>query len=238
MKKNILILFLFVSLSALAQRSLNDYKYAIVPVKFDFLSEPNEYRLNTITKFNLTKMGFEAFYSNEDLPLETAGERCSRIFVDVEKISSLLSTKLVVVFRDCNNVEINRSDVGVSKTKEYKNAYPEALNDAFKSLLAFGYNYNGTVYKPESAKKVETPKSSVEPEDTPNMLFAQPIPNGYQLVDKTPKVVFKIFKTSHPDYFTVQSDAINGALIRKNNEWVLEYYKDDKPVSEKLLIKF
>ncbi|MDQ7959774.1 hypothetical protein [Flavobacterium lindanitolerans] len=237
MKKNILILFLFVSLSALAQRSLNDYKYAIVPVRFAFANEENEYRLNTITKFNLTKMGFEAFYDNEDLPLETAGERCSRLFVNVEKVSSLLSTKVVVVFRDCNNVEISRSSIGLSKAKEYKIAYPEALNDAFKSLFTFGYNYNGTVYKPESVKK-ETPKSSVEPEDTPNMLFAQPISNGYQLVDKTPKVVFKIFKTSHPDYFTVQSDTINGALIRKNNEWVLEYYKDDKPVSEKLLIKF
>lgn len=237
MKKNILILFLFASLSALAQRSLNDYKYAIVPVKFSFTNEENEYRLNTITKFNLTKMGFEAFYDNEDLPLETAGERCSRVFVNVEKISSLLSTKLVVVFRDCENKEINRSDVGVSKAKEYRLAYPEALNNAFETLFTFGYNYNGTVYKAEP-KKVVTPKSSVEPEDTPNMLFAQPISNGYQLIDKTPKVVFKIFKTSHPDYFTVQSETINGALIRKNNEWILEYYKDDKPVSEKLLIKF
>lgn len=237
MKKNILILFLFASLSALAQRSLNDYKYAIVPVKYDFLNEANEYRLNTITKHNLIKMGFQAFYDNEDLPLETAGERCSRVFVSVEKINGLLSTKLVVVFRDCENKEINRSDVGISKLKEFKLAYPEALNNAFKSLFTFGYNYNGTVYKAEP-KKVETPKSSVEPDDTPNMLFAQPISNGYQLIDKTPKVVFKIFKTSHPDYFTVQSETINGALIRKNNEWILEYYKDDKPVSEKLLIKF
>lgn len=237
MKKNILILFLFASLSALAQRSLNDYKYAIVPVKYDFLNEANEYRLNTITKHNLIKMGFEAFYDNEDLPLETAGERCSRVFVSVEKINGLLSTKLVVVFRDCENKEINRSDVGISKLKEFKLAYPEALNNAFKSLFTFGYNYNGTVYKAEP-KKVVAPKSSVEPDDTPNMLFAQPISNGYQLIDKTPKVVFKIFKTSHPDYFTVQSETINGALIRKNNEWILEYYKDDKPVSEKLLIKF
>ncbi|TPD69902.1 hypothetical protein [Flavobacterium microcysteis] len=237
MKKNILILFLFASLSALAQKSLNNYKYAIVPVKFAFTNEENEYRLNTITKFNLSKMGFEAFYDNENLPLETAGERCSRVFVNVEKVSSLLSTKLIVVFRDCENREITRSDVGTSKAKEYKLAYPEALNNAFKSLFALGYNYNGTVYKAET-KKVETPKSSVEPEDTPNMLFAQPISNGYQLIDKTPKVVFKIFKTSHPDYFTVQSETINGALIRKNNEWILEYYKDDKPVSEKLLIKF
>lgn len=228
---------MFASLSALAQRSLNDYKYAIVPVKFNFTNEENEYRLNTITKFNLTKMGFEAFYDNENLPLEIATERCSRVFVNVEKVSSLMATKLVVVFRDCENKEINRSDIGSSKAKEYRLAYPEALNNAFKSLFTIGYNYNGKVYKAES-KKAETPKSSVEPENTPNMLFAQPISNGYQLVDRTPKVVFKIFKTSHPDYFTVQSDTINGALIRKNNEWILEYYKDDKPVSEKLLIKF
>lgn len=238
MKKYVLILSLFISIAASAQRTLNDYRYVIVPVKYDFLDEENKYRLNTITKFNLTQMGFEAFYSNEDLPLEAAAERCSRLFVNVEKIDSFLSTRVVIVFRDCDNNVVNQSTVGISKAKEFKLAYPEALNDAFKSLFTFGYKYNGTVYKSSAKKPVEIPKSSVESEDTPNMLFAQAISNGYQLVDKTPKVVFKIFKTSHPDYFTVQSETINGALIRKNNEWILEYYKDDKPVSEKLLIKF
>lgn len=239
MKKYFLILFLSISIFASAQKSLNDYKYVIVPVKYSFLKEENKYRLNTFTKFNLQKMGFEAFYENENLPTEAASDRCQNLYVNVDDEGGLLATKLIVTFRDCQNKVVHTSLVGKSKSKDYKIAYPEALNDAFVSLFNYGYKYNGGVNLPEpEAKKDHTPKSSPQIDESQNYLFAQPIPNGYQLVDKTPKVVLKIYKTSQPDYFTAQSETKNGAVIKKNGEWILEYYKDDKPVTEKLLIKF
>lgn len=243
MKKYILILFLSLSAIASAQKSLNDYKYAIVPVKYSFVSEENQYRLNTLTKLNLTRMGFQAFYENEDLPLEILNDRCNKLYVNVEKVKSFLVTKLVVTFKDCQNNIVFTSGEGKSRDKEYKTAYVEALNEAFQSLYGLGYAYNGSDLTSKFTQKiepaVETPKSSpVITEESKDLLFAQPIPNGYQLIDKTPKVVLKIFKTSQPDYFTAQSETINGAVIKKNGEWILEYYKDDRPVSEKLLIKF
>ncbi|MNE47315.1 hypothetical protein D3C80_1417150 [compost metagenome] len=240
MKKYFLILFLSISVFASAQKTLNDYKYVIVPVKYSFLKEENKYRLNTITKFNLQKMGFEAFYENENLPVGAATDRCQNLYVNVDDDGGLLTTKLIVTFRDCQNNVVHTSLVGKSKSKEYKIAFPEALNDAFVSLFNFGYSYNGGKNLPEvvNVQKTETPKSSPQIEESQDYLFAQPIPNGYQLVDKTPKVVLKIYKTSQPDYFTAQSETKNGAVIKKNGEWILEYYKDDKPVSEKLLIKF
>ena len=131
---------------------------------------------------------------------------------------------------------------GTSKNKEFKFAYPEALDKAFISVNALGYKYNVS-YKPNFISKnneviSEKPVSSQKIDETADYLFAQPITNGYQLVDKTPKVVLKIYKTSQSDYFTAQGDGINGALLKKNGEWILEYYKNDQPVSEKLLIKF
>lgn len=244
MKKYILILFLLLSAITSAQKSLNDYKYVIVPIKYDFVSEENKYRLNTLTKLNLTRMGFQAFYENEDLPLEILNERCNKLYVNVERVKSFLVTKLVVTFKDCQNNVVFTSGEGKSRDKDYKTAYLEALDEAFQSLYGLGYAYNGTDLTSKFAQKtepvaVEAPKSSPAiAEESKDLLFAQPIPNGYQLVDKTPKVVLKIFKTSQPDYFTAQSETINGAVIKKNGEWILEYYKDDKPVSEKLLIKF
>lgn len=238
MKKYFLILFLSISVFASAQKSLNDYKYVIVPLKFSFQKEENKYRLNTITKFNLQKVGFEAFYENENLP-QDGNDRCNLLFVSVEEESGFLITKLVLVFRDCQNGIVFKSEAGKSRTKEYKLAYPEALNNAFESLFNYGYKYSGkNISTITSVQKTETPKSSPQIDETKEYLFAQPIANGYQLVDKTPKVVLKIYKTSQPDYFTAQSETINGAVIKKNGEWILEYYKDDKPVSEKLLIKF
>lgn len=243
MKKYFLILFLSISVFASAQKSLNDYKYVIVPVKYSFLKEENKYRLSTITKMNLLKMGFEAYYENENLPPHVAGDRCKSLYVNVDEDGGLLTTKLVVSFKDCQNKLVFESQPGKSKEKDYKVAYPQALNDAFVSLLNFGYNFNGntefaTNQASNSTVKSSAPTSSHALDETKEYLFAQQIPNGYQLVDKTPKVVLKIYKTSQPDYFTAQSETKNGAVIKKNGEWFLEYYLDDKPVSEKLFIKF
>lgn len=242
MKKYFLSIFLLISLIVSAQKTLNDYKYVIVPVKYNFLNEDNKYRLNTITKHNLVKMGFEAFYENENIPSEVPNDRCSRLYVNVENEKGFFVTKLSIVFKDCDNKTVYKSESGSSKDKEYKNAYPEALEDAFASLKKFGYKYNGSYKSPgvvnNVEKKTEIPVSSQQIDESKDYLFAQPIANGYQLVDKIPKIILKIYKTSQPDYFTAQGDGINGALLKKNGEWILEYYKNDQPVSEKLLIKF
>ena len=42
-----------------AQENVNNYKYIIVPKKFDFLKEENQYRVNTFTKFLFEKQGFK-----------------------------------------------------------------------------------------------------------------------------------------------------------------------------------
>jgi hypothetical protein len=70
------------------------------------------------------------------------------------------------------------------------------------------------------------------------MLFAQPVANGYQLVDTTPKVVLKMYRTSQTDSYTAVSDTKNGVVFKKGEEWIFEYYQNDQLVSEKLNIKF
>ena len=54
----IFILVLTVSISSWAQSNLNDYKYVLVPEKFDFLKSNDQYQLNSLTKFLLQKKGF------------------------------------------------------------------------------------------------------------------------------------------------------------------------------------
>jgi len=249
MKKIFLLLLLVFSGFLSAQTSLNDFQYVIVPIKFDMLAGENTYRLSTITKRNLLEAGFKVFYSNEQLPREFANDRCNLLYADIEKISSLLQTKLVLVLKDCQNNYIFKSDEGKSREKELAVAFPQALEKTFPSLKAKNYTYNGKVLNTALAKEPSPSREVATKSDTKQVeafekikpeevLFAQPIANGYQLVDTTPKVVLKMYKTSQPDYFTAQGNGINGALIKKGNEWFLEYYKNDQPVSEKLLIKF
>jgi hypothetical protein len=69
-------------------------------------------------------------------------------------------------------------------------------------------------------------------------LYAQAIANGYQLIDTTPKIVLTLLKTSAENYFIASNATANGIVLKKNENWVFEYYKDGKLISEKLLVKF
>ncbi len=67
MKKTLLIFTLLFSAIGFAQ-SINDYKYVIVPKKFEWLKEENKYNLNSLTKMMFEKQGWQVFYSDDKLP--------------------------------------------------------------------------------------------------------------------------------------------------------------------------
>jgi len=248
MRIKFLLIALLTSVIGFSQ-SVNDYKAVIVPLKYDFLKTENQYRLSTMTKANLVKAGFQAFYGNEQLPAEF-GDRCDLLYVDVKRDNGFLVTKLFIEFRDCYGKVIYTSEIGKSKEKDYEAAYRESLELAFVSINALHYKYNG-----KSANTVKTATASIPATvqtvaatavvsapvadmTDPNLLYAQPTENGYQLIDKTPKVVMKLLKTSRPDSFIAIKDGIQGSLNAKDNQWFFEYYKNDQLVSEKVVVKF
>lgn len=244
------LVFVFILFSTVAfSQNINNYKAVIIPLKYDFLKSENQYRLATLTKLNLQKAGFVAFYSNEDIPSEYK-DRCSLLTVDVKKESGFLMTKLAVVFNDCFGKLVFQSEMGKSKLKEYEAAYSEALNDAFRSINALNYKYelNQSPSKQlTQVSPVESVNSSISSwatvvQDSPNtnaeLLYAQATPTGYQLVDASPKVVFKLNKTSVPTLYTAIKDNRQGVLIQKENQWFFEYYENEKLVSEKVAVKF
>ena len=118
MKKILLFLSLFLTCYSFSQ-SVNDYKAVIIPLKYDFLKSENQYRLQTLTKVNLGKAGFQAFYSNETIPAEF-NERCSLLYVDIKNEKAFLATKLFITFKDCTGTIIFQSEIGKSKEKEYQ----------------------------------------------------------------------------------------------------------------------
>jgi len=60
----------------------------------------------------------------------------------------------------------------------------------------------------------------------------------YQLIYTTPKIVLTLLKTSAENYFIASNTTANGIVLKKNEDWFFEYYKDGKLISEKLLVKF
>lgn len=240
--KKYFVLFLFCVNVAVGQTSINQYKYVIIPSQFNFLKEKDQYQLNTLTKLLLEKYGFTTFFDTEELPAEIINSNCDKLYADVISSGNFIRTKLQLVLKDCRKNIVYQTEIGTSKEKEYKVAYTQALRAAFQSFDTLQYHYtselnNGQIQKKE-APITGTVILSESFEENLTMLYAQPIANGFQLVDSTPKVVMKIFKTSNPNTFSAVKDSKQGVLLSKDNQWYFEYYENEQLVSEKVNVKF
>ena len=90
MKKNILIIAMFLSSISFAQEN---YKYIIVPAQFSFLKEVNKYGLNELSKSFFQSEGFEVYYDNDKLPEELAKNRCMALYANALESNNMFVTK-------------------------------------------------------------------------------------------------------------------------------------------------
>ena len=277
MKRYILVLFLFLSFSGYSQNTINNYKYVIVPEKYSFLKQNDQYSLNSLTKYLLQDKGFTVYFDNNELPAEVANNKCRALSADLSEKGGMFTTSVTLILKDCQGNIVFKSKEGKSREKEYNVAYNMALRDAFSSLDQVPYAYNGstngvaaqpavattTAVTPtaEPARQVAAttaPTTQVKAEvpaatsattkiakttadiTTPlaGTLYAQAIANGYQLIDTTPKIVLTLLKTSAENYYIASNATTNGIVLKKNQDWFFEYYKDGMLVSEKLQVKF
>ena len=244
--KNILtVAFFFFLFSLHSQEKMNNYKFIIVSEKFDFLKESDMYQTSSLTKFLFKKNGFDAYISSEELPKEVYDDRCNALFVSVLNSSGVFVTKNAIEFRDCNNVLVYKSKVGKSRKKEFKLAYHEAIRDAFTDLTITGYTYiesaitkENSIVKPiaEKTKKIAVLPINKVVRKKDYTMYAQPISNGFKLVDASLKVVYTILNTSTQNVFILKDK--NGILYLKNAKWIAEFYEKGKLIQKEVHIKF
>lgn len=138
----VLILVTLTSNIAISQTKVNDYKYVLVPNKFDFLKEANQYQLNDLSKFLFEKYGFTTIKEDESMPEDAINNGCLVLKSDVLKEKSLFKTKLVIQLKNCRNEIVYNTAPGESREKDYKTAYNLALRAAFEHIKALNYEYN------------------------------------------------------------------------------------------------
>lgn len=256
MKACALFILLLFAVAGYSQSTINNYKYVLVPEKFDFLKEDNQYGLNISTKLLLQQKGFTALMDEETLPAELVANKCNALRAEVVQKKGLFVTNLTLLLKDCQGNVIFKSKEGKSREKEFMAAYNLALRDAFTSLNDVEYKYDGTVFKqsqqatvaasvpaPQITTTAPTPAATPAPAtaavtESAGTLYAQATPNGFQLIDTTPKKVLTLLKTSMQDYFIAEDGVSNGIVFKKNGDWYFESYKDGKLVSQQLQIKF
>lgn len=136
--KHFLFIFslLFITLSVTSQNPLSEYSYIVVPQQFEFQKGKDQHRVNSLVRHLFHEAGFNPIYEPELKGLS----RCSGLYTDLLYDSSFFRTKITILIKDCNNVEVYRSQTGSSKEKEHKKAYHEAIREAFRSLEVLGIN--------------------------------------------------------------------------------------------------
>lgn len=95
--------------------------------------------------------------------------------------------------------------------------------------------------QPLSSPKIKDSLSAGSPAalpETPELLFAQPVENGFQLVDRTPSIKLRLYNTSKPGLFLATREGQNGIVYEHNGNWYLEYYDGNELRTETLSIKF
>jgi hypothetical protein len=247
MKGYLFLVFLLVSYTGYAQNTINNYKYVLVPEKFSFSRDNDQYGLNSLTQSLLEEKGFTVYPDNTAIPKELASNRCNALNAEVVLKKSLFVTNLTLLLKDCSGNIIFKSKEGKSREKEFATSYNLALRDAFSSLNDIPYAYTGVTHESAQPVAASTPTPAPQPATTTAVpdtkeaagtLYAQATANGYQLIDTTPKIVLTLLKTSSQDYFIADNGVSHGIVMKKNGAWYFEYYKDNKLIAEKLLIKF
>ncbi len=231
MKKYFLLLL--ISIASFSQ-NLNEFKYALVPSKFSFSKEPNEYNVNVLTKMFMEKYGFVAHLDSEILSDDFASTNCNKVYVNVIDNSSLFTTKLKVEIKDCKNNIIAISEEGTSREKEYKVAYNKALREAFDNFSVLkGHKYvSNTQIVIDTSNVGETTSEVIN-----NKLSVVITENGFDLYNVEGKLVLSAIKTSVKNVFIAIAGAERGVLQKDSKGvWYYEYYREGskKLISENL----
>jgi hypothetical protein len=264
-KKIVGSLFFFMTISLTSQtKKMSDFKYIIVPNKFDFLKKSNQYQTSSLTKFLLQKKGFRVFLSTDSLPVDLLQNRCLALTAIVSDASGVLIVKNKIALQDCFGTLVYASKFGKSKEKEYKKAYHEAIRKAYATMTDLKF-----VYKPErevdEKKEVNHPKERliakkeiplITPSEaikaTPEKalisnqiqkdfleietLSAQFKNNGFQLVNTKPEVVFQLLQTNLKEVFILKGS--NGIFYKKGIRWIAEYYENSQLIQKEYLVNF
>jgi hypothetical protein len=235
----------------IAQNSLNDYKYIVVPKRFDVFNEDDKYRLNTLLRYLFKNEGYEVYTDQEAFPEDLVNDKCLGLYTEIEKLKGgIFKTKMQILLKDCYGKVVITSEIGESRQKAYNDAYKEAIENAFTSFKNIDHSYNptnankqkeGTVVtakipEPETEQvneSIEKPAqvstieedSSVEDEESINkVLTARPIVMGFEILNAKGDIVMVLLSTSSRDVFIVKDKS---AVVFKNPQGNYRYSEND-----------
>ncbi|WP_428223356.1 hypothetical protein [Flavobacterium sp.] len=235
MKKIVLLLLTVISFQGFAQ-SLNDYKTVLIPAKFSFQKEENQYRINATVKMYLKQKGFDAYLSSDKLPEGFMEYNCNKLYVNAITEGNMFSTRIKFEFKDCKGNVLFTTDLGESREKEYATAYNLATIEAIKTFDKANYKYNGRDFDEEiiQAKLKEMNREVV----TETKVVTEKTELFYKVTDKLSGENMILYKTSNPSVFLTTFKNRSGMVVRKDTTWFFEFIDGEKVSAEKIDVNF
>lgn len=264
MKKVIILLFITLySLPSFAQtgnaEELNNYAFVVIPMEYRWQDKDNEYMMNSLTKYLLNKEGFETYMEIEDLPEKYALNKCLGLVAEVvsERISMItFVTRTTFVLKDCRGNIVYETKEGTSREKNIKQAYQDALRDAFTSFEIVRYNYNdgNGYYDSERSEgelayknQLDKQKKNAKKEDQFTKALSetfnlddtdyklQQIEAGYVLIEKESGDRTAVLNKTDSRTILYNSKAVNGtARFDDGGNIVVDYFDADKGAVDQL----
>lgn len=238
---NLVAIFVASQTLLTAQTNLDQYKYVSVPNRFDFMKSSDQFQISSLAKFLLTKNKFTVLENLEKYPADLAANQCLLLNLNVEQIKGFLKTKLEVQFLNCKNQVVFKSDIGISREKDFKTAYHQALRAAFSSVSEANYKFNETVdkvptnEKPISVKRaVSTPMQATDLSSsklTSEILMTQ-TSYGFDIRDADGILVYSLYQTMSDGIYII--DKLPGIVYKRGNRFVREYISNQKIIIEPL----
>ena len=119
---------------AAQEERLSAFDYVVVPDRFDFQFERDQYQINSLLKFLFNKHGFHAFFPSE-LPDVS---RCDGLYAEIQQVNGFVWTEVSIRLLDCDGILFYQTKSGRSKLKDFAKAYSEAVRMAFESIEILG----------------------------------------------------------------------------------------------------
>lgn len=161
MKKYVFLIVLLSSVGAMAQKALNNYKYVIIPTKYEFQKKADQYGVNTLLKYKFQQLGFETYLDTEQLPEQLMMNKCLSLTPVVNDKGGMFTTKTTVDVKDCHGEVLFTTQEGSSRSKSHEMAYKQALRSALSSFGVYRLNYAPKENAVASTVKIEKEQKTI-----------------------------------------------------------------------------
>ncbi len=218
-KHYILTIVVLVSMLQEVQAQFDNYKYVVVPFKFESFDSNNQHQTSSLVKNLFNDQGFNTVHESQ-LPDDLLKNRCLGLYVGLNDESTMFTTKTTLVMKDCNGQVLFSSHQGRSKKKDYKASFSEAIREAFKAFKGKSHNFvDKTPQKETVTLNFKNDVKSLE--EKPN-------------VDQKQDKMIKQVATEETQYYednTPVSSNFKKATVNEDENEVLKQETPQQPVS-------